>query len=71
VSDSNNSHDLDDLTIVRDPKLCQMLGISGVTLWRMANDPKVGLPKKIHVSAGISGRRLSDIRVWLEKRAAR
>jgi hypothetical protein len=59
--------DIDNLTIVRDQKLAEMLDVSLVTLWRMRDD----LPPKVQISKGIKGRRLSDLKVWFEKRAAR
>lgn len=61
-----SEHSSDSITIVSDKKLAEMLGVSSVTLWRMRGD----LPKKIQISAGRNGRRLSDVAQWLEKRAA-
>lgn len=56
--------DPDNLTILRDRPLAKMLGVSTVTLWRMRAD----LPPKIQISKGISGRRLSDVKAWMDDR---
>ena len=69
---TNSTPDLDTVTLVRDQKLRKMLGdVSAPTLWRMRNDPALEFPKKIKVSPGIGGTRLSEFAAWLEKRAAR
>jgi predicted DNA-binding transcriptional regulator AlpA len=58
----------DNITLIRDKALAAKLGVSLVTLWRMRDD----LPPKIHISRGVSGRRLTDVEAWLnEKRSSR
>jgi predicted DNA-binding transcriptional regulator AlpA len=62
VSDTTDS-----ITLIRDKQLATKLGVSLVTLWRMRDD----LPPKIRISKGVSGRRLSDVEQWLERRSSR
>jgi predicted DNA-binding transcriptional regulator AlpA len=64
---SNSS--IDDLQIIRDPKLAKLLDVTPTTLWRMRQ--RGDLPPKVHITKGVSGTRLSAIRSLIEARSTR
>ena len=49
-------------------RVAQMLGMSVPTVWRHTH--KGTMPKPIKLTAGVTRWRLSDIRDWIETRAA-
>lgn len=54
--------------VLTDRQVCELLGISHDTLWRL--ERKGDAPPRIQLSARRHGRQLSEVRRWLAARAA-
>lgn len=58
--------------LVRDPKNPQRtvpLQISIATLWRWCNDPVMGFPQPLKLSAGVTAWKVGEVRAWLKARS--
>ena len=54
--------------VLTDKQVCELVGISRDTLWRL--ERKGDAPARIQLSARRHGRQLSDVRRWLAARTA-
>ena len=52
--------------VLTDKQVCELVGISVDTLWRL--ERKGDAPPRIQLSARRHGRRLADVRRWLAER---
>jgi predicted DNA-binding transcriptional regulator AlpA len=52
--------------VLTDKQVCELVGISQDTLWRL--ERKGDAPPRIQLSARRHGRRLADVRRWLAER---
>lgn len=55
---------LDDVTILSRRQQSELLGVSDVTLWRLRDE----LPPEVQISRGVRGRRLSELKQFLDAR---
>jgi predicted DNA-binding transcriptional regulator AlpA len=55
--------------VLTDKQVCELVGISVDTLWRL--ERKGDAPPRIQLSARRHGRRLADVRRWLAERTVR
>jgi prophage regulatory protein len=58
-----------DLRIIRRRELAELLGVSGMTVWRW-EAPRGDLPARIRLGPHTVGWRRRDIEAWLAKRGA-
>lgn len=54
--------------IIRKPELLAMLGLSDATIWRMEKARK--FPQRLRLGGNSSGWLASEVRAWIEERAA-
>jgi predicted DNA-binding transcriptional regulator AlpA len=52
--------------VLTDKQVCELVGISQDTLWRL--ERKGDAPPRVQLSARRHGRRLADVRRWLAER---
>jgi predicted DNA-binding transcriptional regulator AlpA len=65
----SNLLDLPPEAVLTDKQVCELVGISQDTLWRL--ERKGDAPPRIQLSARRHGRRLADVRRWLAERTVK
>lgn len=61
---------VDDLELLPQPKVCTLLGISAMTLWRWRRSPELDFPEPIYICGRLYWRRRA-LNAFLERQAGR
>ena len=54
--------------IIRPRSLPAVVGVSRTTIWRLERELNSNFPKRVKLSAGAVGYRMSEVQAWLEVR---